>query len=321
MSRARNRAMEGKLMFFRTPAGLRKISLCGAKPLRRQSGPANNSRGQIRTKPHVWPYESHKRTRTRERREEHGQYLAGLYRMPRRAAVIDRVARGHAANGHGFEWEAGMGIGIGHGGRIRRRPQPCRTDTPRAAAASLPSLSSLLPQSQSDRQQEQSWPLEVRLALFVLEAGADLAGEQACLSSPDHDPQQSTRTRPRRGAREMCRIRAKLVPLTNGAGPSSGTPHETANIYLRDTSDAFAGFICDQPLEIGAPFWLSLPTAVHDSAARSTLSDPPLHAAVKVCRCRPFMNGWYEGAIRLSEEAIPATNVGQPLLEVLRIAV
>jgi hypothetical protein len=182
-----------------------------------------------------------------------------------------------------------MGIVIGHGGRIVIR---------------LP----YAPQAAADR--ERSWPLDARLAMFVLEAqasepfsessedddGADGAGDAGDAAKPNL-PHQTKR---RHDDRHACRFEAALLyPAPAPANSLSQTRDDSTIValattaYVRDLSPGHAGFICREPLEAGQVCWLRL-----DQADGSTVT---LRGVVG--RCRPFMEGWSEGVVRFATEA------------------
>jgi hypothetical protein len=195
-----------------------------------------------------------------------------------------------------------MGIVIGHGRRIVIR---------------LPQVP--LPEG------ERSWPLDARLALFVLEAQADEATTGASdqyTSGPSFDApvsqvlqQSQQRPQPRRDERVACRIAADLLfasstSSASAASNESDLPPECASsaAYVRDVSPGHAGFICRAPLEPGQTCWLRL-----EQADGSTVTLRGI-----VGRCRSFMEGWSEGVIRF---ALEATETAAEQEQPLRVAV
>jgi hypothetical protein len=113
---------------------------------------------------------------------------------------------------------------------------------------------------------ERSWPLDARMAMFVLEAGGQ-------------DPQF---TRERQSEREPCRIIATVC------GPD---PRFLAHwvIYIRDMNDGHLGFICQSNLPIGER------VMVHCA----TEDGQTVRIECQIQRSRPFMQGWIEGALQV----------------------
>jgi hypothetical protein len=131
---------------------------------------------------------------------------------------------------------------------------------------------------------EQSWPLDLRMAMFLLESegppvqhGADRAGE-----------------------RFICRIRARVMRATD-------TGIEHVEIFLRDVNETHVGFVSAKALEVGADYELDLQPA--DGEAQSS-------AVCAVVRSRCFMGGWHEGALQIHKRQ-PMTSAAP----ILRIAV
>ena len=112
---------------------------------------------------------------------------------------------------------------------------------------------------------ERSWPLDARMAMFVLEAGGQ-------------DPQF---TRERQSAREACRIIATVC----GSDPRS-LAHWI--IYIRDMNDGHLGFISQSNLPVGQT--LVLHCASEDGQT--------LRTECRIGRARQFMQGWNEGVLQ-----------------------
>src|SRR5436309_1359030 len=77
--------------------------------------------------------------------------------------------------------------------------------------------------------QEPSWPLDARMALFVLEA----------------EGQQLESGAAREIDRQRCRVRARVMRVNLGKPQAS-------EIFIRDLTVSHIGFISNVPLEIGA---------------------------------------------------------------------
>ena len=112
---------------------------------------------------------------------------------------------------------------------------------------------------------EQTWPLDARMALFLLETQGDAVSGD----------------RPRQLDRIGCKARARLMRV------SSGRP-EMVELFVRDLSAEHIGFICSQPLVIGDEYECELS---HISARLSCV----------IGRCREFSAGWYEGVLGLRQ--------------------
>ena len=115
---------------------------------------------------------------------------------------------------------------------------------------------------------ERTWPLDARMAMFVLEAGGQ-------------DPQF---IRQRQSERHPCRIIATVC------GPD---PRSLAHgiIYVRDMNDGHLGFICQNNLPIGER------VMVHCA----TEDGQTVRLECQVWRSRPFMQGWNEGMLQVCE--------------------
>jgi PilZ domain len=116
---------------------------------------------------------------------------------------------------------------------------------------------------------ERTWPLDARMAMFVLEAGG--AGP--------------TFTRHRSVPRHACRIMGTLC----NDDPKSLT-HSI--VYVRDISDGNLGFISQHNLPIGQTVWLNC--TVNEGA--------PVRTPCRIGRSRAFMKGWHEGVLHLTVE-------------------
>src|SRR6476469_6064293 len=121
--------------------------------------------------------------------------------------------------------------------------------------------SHILPQ---DR--ERAWPLDARMAMFVLEAGGN-------------DPEQP---RERNQPRQTCRIIATVT-----SPDSRSLTH--AILYVRDTTTGHMGFISQSKLPVGSTVWLNC----------ADESGQKLHAECQIGRSRAFMSGWNEGVLRV----------------------
>ncbi len=115
---------------------------------------------------------------------------------------------------------------------------------------------------------ERSWPLDARMAMFVLEAGGQ-------------DPQV---TRDRGSPRQTCRIIATVC----GPNPRS-LSHSI--VYVRDINDRDMGYICQTPLPVGQTVWLNCSNDDGES----------IRTPCRIGRSRQFMSGWNEGVLHVSE--------------------
>jgi PilZ domain-containing protein len=126
---------------------------------------------------------------------------------------------------------------------------------------------------------ERTWPLDPRMAMFVLEAGS-LAPELLQQRADERIP---------------CRIDATIASADPRAIEASDT-----FVYIRDYNDGHVGFICERELAVGSLMWMHL---TRDDGER-------IHLPCRVGRSRHFMTGWHEGVLDLCEEpasiAIPA---------------
>jgi len=117
---------------------------------------------------------------------------------------------------------------------------------------------------------ERAWPLDARMAMFVLEAGGA-------------DPQS---TRDRIEPRQPCRIIGTL------RGPDPRSPTHSI-VYVRDTAPGYMGFICQSDLPVGSTVWLNCATEDGQS----------VRTQCHIGRSRAFMQGWNEGVLQLSGES------------------
>ena len=115
---------------------------------------------------------------------------------------------------------------------------------------------------------ERTWPLDARMAMFVLEAGGQ-------------DPQP---VRDRSAPREPFRMIATLTDRDQRK-PSHAT------VYVRDRTPQHLGFICQNELPVGSTVWLDC--ASEDGHAFRT--------PCEVARLRPFMSGWHEGVLHVRD--------------------
>lgn len=115
---------------------------------------------------------------------------------------------------------------------------------------------------------ERAWPLDARMAMFVLEAGG-------------HAPESMLE---RHEPREACRIIATVC----GQDPRSLT-HSI--VYVRDITPGHMGFICQSELPVGTT--LSLNCVTEDGQT--------VRSACQIRRSRSFMKGWHEGVLHLGQ--------------------
>ena len=130
---------------------------------------------------------------------------------------------------------------------------------------------------------EESWPLDARMALFLLESAGQATGASISGRVLDRFP---------------CRVRARLVRI------SDGRP-ESIEIFIRDLSTAYAGFLSSQPLNCDDEYQLHF-----------TPSEAPLQISCLVGRSREFTDGWHEGVFRLH-----ASRLAQVAISPFRLAV
>ena len=120
---------------------------------------------------------------------------------------------------------------------------------------------------------ERAWPLDARMAMFVLEAGGQ-------------DPQF---IRERQSERQPCRIIGTICGLH-----SRSLAH--AIIYIRDMNDGHLGFICQSNLPVGER------VMVHCA----TEDGQTVRLECRIGRSRSFMQGWNEGVVHVSENEAAA---------------
>ena len=113
---------------------------------------------------------------------------------------------------------------------------------------------------------ERAWPLDARMAMFVLEA----AGQ---------DPQP---VRDRSAPRQPCRMIATLTDQDQRKASH-------ATVYVRDRTPQHMGFICQNELPVGSTVWLDC----------ATDDGQPFRTPCQVARLRPFMSGWNEGVLQV----------------------
>lgn len=115
---------------------------------------------------------------------------------------------------------------------------------------------------------ERTWPLDARMAMFVLETGGQ-------------DPQV---TRDRSAPRHPCRIMGTVV---------TDNPKALGQkiVYVRDMNTGHLGFISQNELPVGAKLLLN---CLGDHGV-------PERMVCKVSRSRSFMKGWHEGVLRVCE--------------------
>jgi hypothetical protein len=107
---------------------------------------------------------------------------------------------------------------------------------------------------------EKTWPLDARVAMFVLEAGL---------------PNPANR---RRRQRHHMRVAADW-----GVGESLSE----RKLYVRDVNSQYVGFITAQAIEVGTRGTIYLEGTDGVRVAVQAV----------VSRCRQFMEGWYEGCL------------------------
>ena len=113
---------------------------------------------------------------------------------------------------------------------------------------------------------ERAWPLDARMAMFVLEAGG---------CGPEF-------IRDRAHPRQACRIMGTVCD----SGPRS-LAHSI--VYVRDLTPGHMGFICQSDLPVGSTVTLNC------TAEEGGL----VHAECQIGRSRRFMRGWSEGVLRV----------------------
>jgi hypothetical protein len=116
-------------------------------------------------------------------------------------------------------------------------------------------------------ERERAWPLDARMAMFVLEAGGS-------------DPQAIQH---RTAERVPCRIVGTVCE-------DDPTALAHAIVYVRDANDGHLGFICQSDLPVGKILQLNFATPRGQS----------FHGPCRIGRSRPFMTGWNEGVLELS---------------------
>ena len=114
---------------------------------------------------------------------------------------------------------------------------------------------------------ERAWPLDARMAMFVLEAGGQ-------------DPQIP---RDRSASREPCRIMGTVCDPE-----AENLAH--AIVYVRDKDPEHLGFICQSKLPVGTTLWLNCLTE----------DGQPIRTPCHVKRSRSFMTGWHEGVLQVA---------------------
>ena len=118
------------------------------------------------------------------------------------------------------------------------------------------------------RNLDRTWPLDARMAMFVLEAGGQ---------DPQFIRQRQSERHPRRIIATVCGPDPRL--LAHGI------------IYVRDMNDGHLGFICQNNLPIGER------VMVHCA----TEDGQTVRLKCQVWRSRPFMQGWNEGMLQVCE--------------------
>jgi len=115
-------------------------------------------------------------------------------------------------------------------------------------------------------ERERAWPLDARMAMFVLEAGGADDGA----------------THQRTAQRTPCRIMGTVC---------EDDPQALAHaiVYVRDATQKHLGFICQSNLPVGKIVWLNF----------STPHGQKVQAPCRIGRSRPFMTGWNEGVLDL----------------------
>jgi hypothetical protein len=119
---------------------------------------------------------------------------------------------------------------------------------------------------------ERTWPLDARMAMFVLEAGGQPARQLPAVM------------RDRSLERQPCRIIARVCD-----GDSTSDAHTT--IYVRDIAQQHIGYISETDLRVGKFIQL----CCVDEAGQS------FQASCRIGRSRPFMSGWNEGVLHLCD--------------------
>jgi hypothetical protein len=115
---------------------------------------------------------------------------------------------------------------------------------------------------------ERAWPLDARMAMFVLEAGG---------SGPEF-------TRDRTEPRQACRLMGTIC---------ENNPRSLSHaiVYVRDTTPGHMGFICQTTLTVDSKVVLNCEDAYGETT----------RILCRVGRSRPYMKGWSEGVLHTSE--------------------
>jgi hypothetical protein len=120
----------------------------------------------------------------------------------------------------------------------------------------------------SAQDRERTWPLDARMAMFVLEAAG-------------HDPET---IRERAQERHACRIIATVC------GPDRRSLSHSI-LYVRDITPGHMGFICQSDLPVGATVSLNCTTEEGQN----------IRGECRIGRSRQFMQGWNEGVLHIRD--------------------
>jgi len=110
-------------------------------------------------------------------------------------------------------------------------------------------------------ERERTWPLDARMAMFVLEAGGF------------HPEITRERTLPRLA----CRIEATVALSKDESGPADQSSLADAIIYIRDFNPGHVGYISNCELPTGARVLVDLPVGEIAPSAPVAASDDHAH--------------------------------------------
>jgi hypothetical protein len=133
-----------------------------------------------------------------------------------------------------------------------------------------------------------NWPPEVELILSAMDVGRDGADASAHADAVRDRAQpsiDSAQNRRKPGRRDY-RVRAHLQLFSDRPGTEPWT------LYTRDVGPRSLGFITPHRLPLGYGGWVEIPTP------RS--GTQKIHCTL--FRCRPAVQGWFEGALSFNRE-------------------
>jgi hypothetical protein len=119
------------------------------------------------------------------------------------------------------------------------------------------------------RDTQTAWPMDARAALFVLEANA---------SNENYFDRRDVE-------RAICHVEA------TGCFADDTAQLASFLLYLRDIDPLHAGFVTSSPLPLNSQVQVNF-----------SIDERPIQAVGTIQRCRPFMEGWYEGVVHLHEQ-------------------